>query len=59
MHQRGMFAPPGHGRHWGDYLPWNHASMFVAAIICATMLSCVVLFGHWMLRAPTMDADAP
>jgi hypothetical protein len=33
--------------------------LFVAAIICAAMLLCVVvLFGHWMLRAPTMDADA-
>ena len=53
-----MFAPPGHDCHWGDYLRWNHASMFVAAIICATMLSCVVLFGHWMPRALTMDADA-
>jgi hypothetical protein len=57
MHQRGMFAPLDRSCHWGDYLRSNHASMFVAAIICATVL-CVVLFGHWMLRAPTMDADA-
>src|SRR5580704_11774718 len=55
MHQRGMFAPLGHSYHWGDYLR-NHVSMFVAAIICATLLLCVVLFGRWMLRAPTLEA---